>query len=78
MVILTLFYLNGKLNSDAWRVKIFTLMVVGLSGCGGCFEKFGIFFAYYRRFAIFAIPFSRGKRTCKEIFSLISDNEECL
>lgn len=68
MVVLTLFYLNGKLNNDAWAGKIFALMAVGLSGWWASFEKFGIFFAYYRRFAIFAIPFSRGNVRARKYF----------
>ena len=31
----------------------------GFERVGVVLKKFGIFFAYYRRFAIFAIPFSR-------------------
>ncbi len=68
IIVLTFFYLNGKLNSYAWGGKIFTLMVVDLSGLWACFEKFGRFFAYYRRFAIFAIPFSRGNVRARKYF----------
>ncbi len=32
------------------------------------FEKFGIFFAYYSCFAIFAIPFSRGNVRARKYF----------
>lgn len=43
-------------------------MVVDLSGQAVNLEKFGIFFAYYRRFAIFAIPFSRGNVRARKYF----------
>jgi hypothetical protein len=43
-------------------------MVVDFGRCAWSLGKFGIFFAYYSRFAIFAIPFSRGNVRARKYF----------